>query len=97
MNRLEGYIRAIEADPLRDDYVQYPEDIARLKATVPELNELPDECVDVIWSDYSSVSAAASFLDVDSGGINGFRAWLTSECGSDPGFAMYGKSIADPP
>lgn len=76
MNRLEVFLNNYPTE--KYDEVDYPEDIVRIRAAVPELEQLCDEAIATLWGDYSSAEYAASWMN-EMGDYKRFREWLLSE------------------
>ena len=60
-------------------------EIAEVKVRIPEVADLPDVLVYLLWSNWSENLRAASFIAVDESSLDGFRRWLLDELPDNPG------------
>ncbi len=56
--------------------VEYPEDIARLRAAVPEIALLADQAVASLYSDFSDEGYCAGWMHLSEDLIIRFRHWV---------------------
>lgn len=57
--------------------VDYPEDVAWLKRSVPVLSTLSDEAVEALYGEWSEEFWCAGWLIMDDGTIGEFAGWLS--------------------
>ena len=74
MTRLE---RKLKGDPLFRP--RYPDDIAKLRAAIPELVDATDLQIQEMYEEWSEWFWAAGWLRIDKGVAEEFKEWILGE------------------
>jgi len=76
MNRLEVWLKGTFK-------IEYPEDISKLKAGIPELMDVNDSLIQQMYAQWSEDYYCAGWLIMSEGTVEEFRSWLLSDVDPD--------------